>query len=937
MTIRHAPMINYLVAGMMLLSLVSVVVAASGLTSSGCVNPTDDALSPEVRYSYHLLTVPEMTDLSGRFGVHDPSLDYNTMIDGYGTGLAPPSSEGWQSLVGSLNVLDSVEADMESIPSSIDLSTEPTFPAVGNQASQPSCAAWAATYYAYGFAEATDLGWTGASSGSPDQLVSPGWTYNRVNGGRDSGSWMDENMFVVRDWGVATLATMPFDDTEYLDWGSPSAFREAPEHRADEVFYMPYSGSVTIDEIKVLVSEGTLVTFAMDALQLSPGFVDGNYILSAAEYSSNTLNHAQTIVGFDDSVADDGEVGAFRVANSWGAGWGDEGFYWFTYEALLELGDMGALHLNYITDIPDYSPELVAVWHFDASPSRSADIEVGLGPATSPIVSKSPFFVGDRSASHLYSTYMCLDVSEFADDYYTSDGSFFLDIGPSPSKGVVSSFKVEYYSGGFVPGAAVRTTAQSEEVPKATPGSLSVTLPLHDPVSVSEALDSELLSFVAMGEVQWVGVNHASAGDGDSMQSGDVGDGEATQIAISVFGPAQVSFMWKVSSQSGSDVLRFEIPETGVSDPVSGDQDWSERTYNIEDGVHTLVWSYSKDSSVSELEDTAWLDSIHISAPLLGFSLEASYTATCGTPILVTPLDIHNPMSSELEFWFDWGDDSPMDPGNAGDGYSASHIHEDPGQYTLSVTMEDEYSNSIGRTADVDVDAANYRPTIHSFELNPSEGHYEPGSVVRFEVSVSDVEGDSVSVSVELPALGVLLGETDATDPGLTTLFSLEYTCPLGSETAYEVVATATDDAEHYLLDDWSSATAALLVNTPPVALLDVYSGTAVTGETIAFDASSSVDAETAFGALEARWDWESDGDWDTEWSDDLEPTHAYALLGLYVVTVEVRDSNDLTSTATVEVTVTGEPIPEFPLVVFPVIAIVIMFAVAGRRRRTQA
>ncbi|MGB2825195.1 MAG: hypothetical protein WBC49_00970, partial [Thermoplasmata archaeon] len=150
MTTRYAPTINSLVAGMMLLSLVSVAVAASGLASLGDASSPDNALSPGIRYSYHSLTTAEMVDLSARFGVYDPSLDYNTMIGEHGTGLAPPSSEGWQSMVGSLNVLDSVEADMESIPSSVDLSTEPTFPAVGDQASQPSCAAWAATYYAYG-------------------------------------------------------------------------------------------------------------------------------------------------------------------------------------------------------------------------------------------------------------------------------------------------------------------------------------------------------------------------------------------------------------------------------------------------------------------------------------------------------------------------------------------------------------------------------------------------------------------------------------------------------------------------------------------------------------------------------------------------------------------------------------------------------------------
>jgi C1A family cysteine protease len=934
--IRSVPGFHFLVVVALLLSSLSLAAAYPEPVSTMESKHLTAIQLPEIDHAYHKLTVAEMNSLRDAFGVRDPSLDYNVVVDGHGTGLAPPSEESWESMVGIVNVLDSVDSDLSSVPASFDLSSLPTFPAVGDQASQPSCAAWAGTYYAYGFAEASDLEWTGASSGAPDQLVSPAWTYNRVNGGRDSGSWTDENMFVVRDWGVATLAKMPFDDSEYLDLGSPSAFREAPEHRADDVFYIPYSGSATIDEIKVLVSEGTLVTFALDALQFPPGFkdgTDGDYVLSAAEYSSSDLNHAQTIVGFDDSVADDGETGAFRVVNSWGAEWGDEGFYWFTYEALLELGSMDVLYLNYITDIPDYSPQLVAAWHFNAAPSRSADLEVGLGSSITPIVSKSPFFSRDRTASHLYPTYMCLDVSEFADDYDISDGSFFLDIGSSPSKGVVSSFKVECYTGVFVPGAAARTTAQSEDVPKTTPGTVSVTLPQHEPVSVSEALDSESLSFIPLGEVQWVGVNHASAGDGDSIQSGDVGDGETTQVAVSVSGPGQVSFMWKVSSQSGSDTLSFEIPEVGVSESISGDHDWSEMFFSIDEGAHTLIWSYSKDSSVSELDDTAWVDSVRISTQLPDFSLEQSYAATSGMPVLVTPLDITNPMSSELEFWFDWGDDSPLDQGDPEEGYSASHIYAESGRYTLVVNLEDEYSYTVVRAAEVEVDDQNARPTIHSATVSPSSDYHEPGSTVTFNVAVSDLEGDSVSVSVEVSTLEAVMEETMAADPGESMLFSFDYTCPLGSEVPYLVLVTASDDAEHSLQGDWDSASLTMLVNSLPVAQVESGVTSASTGEPVSFDASGSYDAESASASLEFRWDWESDGVWDTGWSSDASSEHAFMAPGTYVVSVEVKDANSLAASSSVEVAVTGDPIPEFSLVLVPVIAILVVFAAARRRR----
>jgi C1A family cysteine protease len=924
-----------IVATFLLVSLL-MASAMSGAAPEGDTEGHESGAYTKLAPSYHRLTDSEMTELRAAFGTRSSQIDYNVLIDGHGTGLSPPSLESWHSMVGSLNVVDSLEADPSSVPSSFDLSTEPTFPAVGDQARQPSCAAWAGTYYAYGFAEASDLDWVEAKTGTQSQLLSPAWTYSKVNGGRDSGSWTDENMFIVRDWGTATLATMPYDDSEYLDWGSPSAFREAPQHRASEVFYMPYSSSSTIDDIKLLVSGGTLVTFALDANQLTPSFDDDNYVVSSAEYSSTSLNHAQTIVGFDDSLADDGDVGAFRVVNSWGSEWGDEGFYWFTYDAIHELGAMNLLYLNYIADIPDYAPELIACWHFNNAPSRSADIELGIGLHSSPSVSKTPFYVGDRSASHVYPTFMCLDVTEFSDHYAGSDDPFYLEVGFSSSKGVISSFKVEEHSGDFLPGRASRSSAQSEDVPESTPGAVSVLLPHHEPVSIEEALDSSPLTVAPADGVQWVGVNHESVLGGDSMQSGDVGDGETTAFSIEVIGPVEVSFEWKVSSEPGSDFLTFEVQETGVRDSISGDQDWSERAFDIGEGLNTLVWSYSKDSSVSELDDTAWLDSIIISSPLIDFSLQESYTTLAGTPITVTPLEISAPSSSEVQFWFDWGDGSPSTMGDPLSAYSSSHTYAAPGQYELTVTMEDEDSNSVVRTAEVDVGDTNQRPTVNSFEVSPDLDYYEPYSAVRFDVSVIDAEGDAITVSVEIPSLGVALEETVASDPGAVVLVHFDYTCPSGSETPYEVVATSNDDAEHLTSGDWDSDSLSLLVNTPPVPEVVADSLMTAVGETVEFDASGSYDAETPYEDLEARWDWDSDGAWDTDWSTDLVAGHCFLAPGTYVITVEVRDSNDLTSTATVETTVTGDPIPEFSTVFVPVVLTLLVLVAVARSRRAR-
>ena len=69
----------------------------------------------------------------------------------------------------------------------------------------------------------------------------------------------------------------------------------------------------------------------------------GETACSAVCGSPDIAGHAMTVVGYNDdiwidingnSVADDGESGAFKIANSWGSGWGNKGFIWFAYDAL---------------------------------------------------------------------------------------------------------------------------------------------------------------------------------------------------------------------------------------------------------------------------------------------------------------------------------------------------------------------------------------------------------------------------------------------------------------------------------------------------------------------------------------------------------------------------------------------------------------------------
>lgn len=564
--------------------------------------------APIVRY--HPMNRGEMERMRSAVGIRQPGVNYNPIVNGHGTGLAPPTEEQWNEKVGNTRIVDDI-VSAPSLPPAVDLSTDQCFPAVGDQMQQGSCAAWAAAYYTYGYLEAKDNGWTDAHAGNTAHLMSPAWVYNRANGGYDSGSWMSEDFQVSIDWGTATLATQPYNDQDLVNWGGAAAFREAPYHRASA--YTEYSfssdstgGDQAVTLVKSKVAAGTPVTFALNSIIFSQGF-DGDYVIAAAEIDWTGFDHAQTVVGYNDGIVDHGEVGAFRIVNSWGSGWGESGYYWLTFEAFKKINSRTGLFLTEVTDIADYEPSMVAVWHFNNAPSRDGGIEIGIGAHTSPAKSKLPYYASD--SDHTFPTFMCLDISEFTATYMNGTEDFFLDVGTSSQSGTISSFRIERYEDGYVPGMATQVSSQSADVPVGTPDYVSNALYYYSPIPINEAVDDPVHDYSTGGFAGWVGVDHQYYDGNDALQSGDVGDGGSTQFSTNMTGPITVSFYWKVSSQAGLDRVRFCLDGTEVVS-ISGEADWHEITQGISVGIHTLTWEYVKNSATSQGEDCGWLDKI---------------------------------------------------------------------------------------------------------------------------------------------------------------------------------------------------------------------------------------------------------------------------------------------------------------------------------------
>ena len=100
--------------------------------------------------------------------------------------------------------------------------------------------------------------------------------------------------------------------------------------------------------------------------------------------------------------------------------------------------------------------------------------------------------------------------------------------------------------------------------------------------------------------------------------------------------------------------------------------------------------------------------------------------------------------------------------------------------------------------------------------------------------------------------------------------------------------------------------------NTNPNASFTIDSEIGGLGKEFAFDASLSSDRETESNRLNFRWDWESDGVFDTSFSENPQATHSYQATGEKTITLQVRDGGGFVGSKSKTVTVINQ-VPNTP------------------------
>ncbi len=247
----------------------------------------------------------------------------------------------------------------DNLPSKVDNSQTPYFPPIGDQGSLGSCSTWAGVYYQFTYTMNKQRNVASNYSNS----FSPKFTYNLINNGWDSGAIYYEVYDSLKYNGSASMFAVPYDDN-CTSWSpTEEVWKDAIKAQLKDYQVFEDLGtsetqitSVNDEDllpIKTSLSNGDILTFSTYAYSFNVEQIEINASTPENteyfnEYVVTHLNggeggHRMTIVGYNDDIwvdlndnqiVDNGEMGAFKVANSWAEDYANNGFIWIAYDAL---------------------------------------------------------------------------------------------------------------------------------------------------------------------------------------------------------------------------------------------------------------------------------------------------------------------------------------------------------------------------------------------------------------------------------------------------------------------------------------------------------------------------------------------------------------------------------------------------------------------------
>jgi hypothetical protein len=232
-----------------------------------------------------------------------------------------------------------ISAGQKSIPLSLDLT--PYCPEVRHQGDISSCVGWSAGYAAMTIERAIKNGWKDKAQITKN-ANSALFVYNLLSDDDCGAIKMPNALQTMQEKGNCLAREFDFNVNECGKKATPNILQSAANYRIEEfirLFDPRDSIQVKVRNVKLVLAQQKPVVIGMKVLNnfysVKPG--DESWFPTIGDQTF-AGGHAMVVVGYDDqkfnagrSDVPDEMKGAFKIMNSWGKNWGQDGFIWVRY------------------------------------------------------------------------------------------------------------------------------------------------------------------------------------------------------------------------------------------------------------------------------------------------------------------------------------------------------------------------------------------------------------------------------------------------------------------------------------------------------------------------------------------------------------------------------------------------------------------------------